>query len=68
MEIVRCRRGSKGRLSEVIFEGTIAAENLSGPFKGRPLRSLTRSMRAREVYVVVETALHPEGEIRGQIR
>jgi hypothetical protein len=51
----------------LLSEGTIAAYELIGPLKGKPLQSLIQMMEAGDAYVNVHTKDHPEGEIRGQI-
>ena len=55
-------------LDEVISEGTITADDLQGPLKGKPLDSLIQLMKANNAYVNVGSLKHPRGEIRGQIR
>jgi len=57
-----------GRLSGMLAEGTIKAENLIGPLAGKPLSALIDAMRSGNTYANVHTSTYPDGEIRGQIK
>jgi len=52
----------------LLAEGTIEPYLLIGPLQGKSLDSLIQLMEAGETYVNVQTAKHPGGEIRGQIK
>jgi hypothetical protein len=56
-----------GKFSGTLASGKITAENLVGPFKGKPLEALVKDMENGGAYVNVHTTAHPEGETRGQI-
>ncbi|KEF38549.1 CHRD domain-containing protein [Schinkia azotoformans MEV2011] len=51
-----------------VVEGVITADDLVGPLQGASIPELLRLIRAGRAYVNVNTAQHPNGEIRGQIR
>jgi len=52
----------------LLAEGKVEPYLLVGPLKGKSLDSLIQLMEAGEAYVNVQTAKHPGGEIRGQIK
>jgi hypothetical protein len=58
----------EGRFDGVLAEGTITADDLTGPLGGRSLGDLLEVMRAGNTYVNVRTLQNPGGEVRGQIR
>ncbi|PTX48137.1 CHRD domain-containing protein [Melghirimyces profundicolus] len=51
-----------------VVSGTITADDLVGPLKGKTIADLVREMRRGNTYVNVHTEQNPDGEIRGQIR
>ncbi len=55
-----------GRFDGILSEGTTAS-NLMGPLAGRSISDLLQKMEDGNAYVVVHTARHPLGEIRGWI-
>lgn len=57
-----------GKFSGVLVEGTITAQKLVGPLTGKPLPALIKDMESGRAYVNVHTRVHPEGEIRGEIK
>jgi hypothetical protein len=57
----------EGRFDGVLAEGTITADDLTGPLGGGSLGDLLEAMRAGNTYVNVHTLQNPSGEVRGQI-
>ena len=57
-----------GRFEGILAEGTITAEDLRGPLKGKPLAELISEMRVGHVYVNLHTRHHHHFELRGQVR
>ena len=60
----------EGRFDGILVEGTITAEGLWGPLKGKTLDVLIAKIRNGEAYVLVATSQYhgyQGGEIRGQI-
>jgi hypothetical protein len=57
-----------GEFGGVLSEGTIAAKDLIGSLKGKPLGSLMQMIEDKDAYVNVHTERYPDGEIRGQIK
>jgi len=57
-----------GRFDGVLAQGTITADNLTGPLAGESLDSLITKMKSGDAYVQVHTTQHKAGEIRGQIK
>ena len=61
----------EGRFDGILVEGTITAENLWGPLKGKTLDALITKIRNGEAYVLVATSEYhgyQGGEIRGVIK
>lgn len=57
----------EGRFDGVLAEGTITADDLTGPLAGGSLEDLLAEMRAGNTYVNIHTLQNPGGEVRGQI-
>lgn len=57
----------QGRSDGILAEGTITADDLTGPLAGMTLDDLIAAMSEGGTYVNVHTNAHPGGEIRGQI-
>ncbi len=57
-----------GRFSGVLAEGKITANDLIGPLSGKPVSSLIEGIKSGDMYVVVHTTQHPDGELRGEIK
>lgn len=57
-----------GRTQGVLAEGTITADDLTGPLTGASMDDLLNEIRAGNTYVNVHTTANPGGEVRGQIR
>ncbi|MBA3750043.1 MAG: CHRD domain-containing protein [Nitrosopumilus sp.] len=53
--------------NEVSENGTITANNLEGPMKGKTISDLISSLKNSSTYVNIHTEQNPDGEIRGQI-
>jgi hypothetical protein len=51
----------------VMVGGTITADKLEGPLKGRPLSELAVAGANGSLYINIHTERNPNGEIRGQI-
>jgi Asp-tRNA(Asn)/Glu-tRNA(Gln) amidotransferase A subunit family amidase len=56
-----------GLVDGVLAEGTITADDLSGPLAGMTLDDLVAEMESGNTYTNVHTSAFPGGEIRGQI-
>ena len=56
-----------GSFTGTLAEGTIKADGLVGPAKGKTIADLADMMSKGSVYVNVHTKANPDGEIRGQI-
>ena len=56
-----------GRKDGVLADGTIEADDLTGPLEGESLDALVSAMADGDAYVNVHTEQNPQGEIRGQI-
>ena len=54
-------------IDEVMVGGTITADKLEGPLKGKPLSELAVAGANGSLYINIHTEQHPNGEIRGQI-
>ena len=54
-------------INEVMEGGTITADNLEGPMKGKPLSELAVAGANGSLYINIHTEQYPNGEIRGQI-
>lgn len=52
----------------VLAQGTITADDLTGPLAGQSLSGLMAEIEAGNTYVNVHTSANPGGEIRGQIQ
>ncbi len=59
---------STGLVNGVLAEGTIMAEDLSGPLEGKTIADLVKVIEMGEAYVNVHTDENPGGELRGQVR
>lgn len=53
--------------NEVLKNGTITANDLVGPMKGKTIPDLLEAMKNGSTYVNVHTEQNPKGEIRGQL-
>ena len=54
-------------IDEVMVGGTITADKLEGPLKGKPLSELAVAGANGSLYINIHTEKYPNGEIRGQI-
>lgn len=53
--------------NEILKNGTITANDLVGPMKGKTIPDLLAAMKNGSTYVNVHTEQNPKGEIRGQL-
>jgi hypothetical protein len=63
----------KGPTKDGLYSGTVAhgsfkAKDLGGPLKGKTIDDLVGMIEANDVYLLVGTAGHPGGELRGQLQ
>lgn len=56
-----------GNINGTLIQGNITADILQGPLFDKQLSELVLIMHDNSTYVNIHTALHPNGEIRGQI-
>ena len=54
-------------INEVMEGGTITADDLEGPLKGKPLSELAVAGANGSLYINIHTERYPNREIRGQI-
>ncbi len=57
-----------GRFSGILARGRITEKALIGPLQGKPLKALVDGIKSGDMYVIVHTAQHPDGELRGLIK
>ena len=57
-----------GLFTGTISEGSVGANKLAGPLKGKSLDDLIAMIESGDVYLNVGTTSHPNGEIRGQLQ
>jgi CHRD domain len=57
----------KENMNGTLIQGNITANILQGPLLDKQLSELVLEMQNNSTYVNVNTALYPDGEIRGQI-
>ena len=60
-------KGSKDTVNGALVQGSITADNLEGPLKGKSISDLVSLIDKSSAYVNVHTQSFPDGEIRGQI-
>ena len=60
-------KGSKDTVNGALVQGSITADKLEGPLKGKSISDLVNLMDDSSAYVNVHTQSFPDGEIRGQI-
>lgn len=56
-----------GRFDGILMKGTIRPSDFVGLLEGKTISDLVQKMEEGNAYVVVHTAQHPPGEIRGWI-
>ncbi len=56
-----------GYLTGTVAEGTLTAADLAGPLAGKGVDDLVRLMMDNNAYINITTAVHSDGEIRGDI-
>jgi hypothetical protein len=60
-------KGSKDTVNGALVQGSITADKLEGPLKGKSISDLVSLIDKSSAYVNVHTQSFPDGEIRGQI-
>ena len=60
-------KGSKATVNGALVQGSITADKLEGPLKGKSVSDLVSLIDKSSAYVNVHTQSFPDGEIRGQI-
>ncbi|MDP9489984.1 MAG: CHRD domain-containing protein [Thermoproteota archaeon] len=60
-------KGSKDIVNGALVQGSITADKLEGPLKGKSISDLVSLIDKSSAYVNVHTQSFPDGEIRGQI-
>ena len=60
-------KGSKDTVNGALVQGSITADKLEGPLKGKSISDLVSLIDKSSAYVNVHTESFPDGEIRGQI-
>ena len=60
-------KGSKDTVNGALVQGSITADKLEGPLKGKSISDLVNLIDKSSAYVNVHTQSFPDGEIRGQI-
>jgi hypothetical protein len=60
-------KGSKDTVNGALVQGSITADKLEGPLKGKSISDLVSLFDKSSAYVNVHTQSFPDGEIRGQI-
>ncbi|HEU4468376.1 MAG TPA: CHRD domain-containing protein [Nitrososphaeraceae archaeon] len=60
-------KGSKDTVNGALVQGSITADKLEGPLKGKSISDLVSLFDKSFAYVNVHTQSFPDGEIRGQI-
>jgi hypothetical protein len=60
-------KGSKDSVNGALVQGSITADKLEGPLKGKSISDLVNLIDKSSAYVNVHTQSFPDGEIRGQI-
>lgn len=56
-----------GPVNGTLKSGTITDSTLTGPFSGKTVLDLIHAIQHDSTYVMVHTAAHPAGELRGQL-
>jgi hypothetical protein len=54
-------------MSGTLTQGSLTGDQLQGPQQGKGINALQNQMDDSNIYVLVTTATHPSGEIRGQL-
>jgi hypothetical protein len=60
-------KGSKDTVNGALVMGSITADKLEGPLKGKSISDLVNLIDKSSAYVNVHTQSFPDGEIRGQL-
>jgi hypothetical protein len=60
-------KGNKDSVNGALVQGSITADKLEGPLKGKSISDLVNLIEKSSAYVNIHTQSFPDGEIRGQI-
>ncbi len=66
--LITIKAAKKGKVSGILAEGSIGAEDMMMSFKGKSVWDLYQQLTTGDYYVNVHTTKYPDGEIRGQIK
>ena len=65
--VVTLFKGNKDSVNGALVQGSITADKLEGPLKGKSISDLVNLIQKSSAYVNIHTQSFPDGEIRGQI-
>ena len=65
--VVTLFKGNKDSVNGALVQGSITADKLEGPLKGKSISDLVNLIQKSSAYVNIHTQSLPDGEIRGQI-
>jgi hypothetical protein len=62
---VRCH--ATQTVNGLLKAGDLTRNDLSGPLKGKDINDLQTRADNHDIYVLVTTVMHPNGELRGEM-
>jgi hypothetical protein len=65
--VVTLFKGNKDSVNGALVQGSITADKLEGPLKGKSISDLVNLIQKSSAYVNIHTQSFPDGEKRGQI-